>query len=248
MPNVLDPSIPIPSQEYIKFVGGYFTDVAFDFLGYFIQRVGLEPNDKVLDVGCGVGRLAYSLAYYLTPQGGYAGFDIAEKLIKWAQSEITSRFPNFNFQVVNIYNQMYNPEGNVKTLDFIFPHEDKSFELVFLISVFTHLRAKEVRHYLDEISRVLKPGSRCLCTCFLLNPESESAIAKGRGAHKMVHQLEECFTSNPQMPEAAIGYKEPLLLGWMRERGLNVVGKYYGQWCGRNRFTSYQDILVLQKN
>ncbi|MDY7002598.1 MAG: hypothetical protein SWX82_01125 [Cyanobacteriota bacterium] len=68
MPNVLDPSIPIPSQEYIKFVGGHFTDVAFDFLGYYIQRVGLEPQDKVLDVGCGVGRLAYSLAYYLTPQ------------------------------------------------------------------------------------------------------------------------------------------------------------------------------------
>lgn len=248
MPNVLAPSLPIPPQEYIKFVGGHFTDVAFDFLGYFIQRVGLEPPDKVLDVGCGVGRLAYSLAYYLNSQGGYEGFDIAQKLIQWAQSEITSRYTNFNFKVVNIYNQMYNPKGNVKTLDFVFPHPNKSFELVFLISVLTHLRAKEVRHYLDEIARVLKPGGRCLCTCFLLNAESEGAIAKGRGAHKMVHQLEECFTSNPQMPESAIGYKEPLLLGWMRERGLNVVGKYYGQWCARNQFTSYQDFLILQKN
>ena len=87
---------------------------------------------------------------------------------------------------------MYNPKGNVKTLDFVFPHPDKSFELVFLISVFTHLRAKKVRHYLDEISRVLKSGGRCLCTCFLLNAESEAAIAKSRGVHKIVHQLEEC--------------------------------------------------------
>ncbi len=248
MTNVLESSIPTPSQEYIKFVGGHFSDVAFDFLSYFIQRVGLEPGDKVLDVGCGVGRLAYSLAYYLSPQGGYEGFDIAEKLIKWAESEISSRFPNFNFQVVNIYNQMYNPEGKIQSLDFVFPHPDKSFELVFLTSVFTHLRAKEVRHYLDEIARVLKPGGRCLCTCFLLNPESEAAIAKGRGAHKIAHPLEECYTSNLQMPEAAIGYKESLLLGWMRERSLSVVGKYYGQWCARNKFTSYQDFLVLQKN
>lgn len=248
MTNVLEPSIPTPSKEYIKFVGGHFSGVAFDFLGHFIQRVGLEPGDSVLDVGCGVGRLAYSLAYYLSPQGKYEGFDIAEKLIEWARSEISSRLPNFNFQVVDIYNKMYNPQGKINTLDFVFPHPDKSFELIFLTSVFTHLQAKEVRHYLDEISRVLKPGGRCLCTCFLLNPESQAAIAKGRGAHKIVHQLEECFTSNPQMPEAAIGYKEPLLLGWMRERSLSVVGTYYGQWCARNKFTSYQDFLVLQKN
>ena len=50
------------------------------------------------------------------------------------------------------------------------------------------------------------------------------------------------------MPESSIGYQEPLLLGWMEERGLNVVGKYYGHWCGRRQFTSHQDILLLQKS
>ena len=35
-----------------------------------------------------------------------------------------------------------------------------------------------------------------------------------------------CLTSSPKMPESSIGYKEPLLLGWMRERSLSVVGKY----------------------
>ena len=86
---------------------------------------------------------------------------------------------------------MYNPDGNIKTLDFVFPHKDQSFELVFLISIFTHLWAQKAGHYLVQISRVLKPGGRCLCTCFLLNPGSESAIAKGRGAHKIIHQLED---------------------------------------------------------
>ncbi len=248
MASFLEPSLPIPPQEYVKFVGGHFTDVGLNFLGYFIQIVGLEPADKVLDVGCGVGRIAYPLTFYLNSQGGYEGFDIAEKLIEWARSEISSRFPNFNFQVVDIYNKMYNRQGKIKTLDFVFPHPDKSFDLVVLTSVFTHLQAKEVCHYLDEIARVLKPRGRCLCTCFLLNPESEAEMAKNKKATQIVHPLEECFTSSPQMPESSIGYKEPLLLGWMKERGLNVVGKYYGHWCGRRQFTSHQDILVLQKS
>lgn len=248
MTNALESSLPIPPHEYIKFVGGHFTDVGFNFLGYSIQMVGLEPTDKVLDIGCGVGRIAYPLTYYLKEGGGYEGFDISEKLIKWAKSEISLRFPNFNFQVVDIHNKMYNPEGNVQTLDFVFPYQDKSFDWVVLTSVFTHLQAKEVRHYLDEITRVLKPRGRCLCTCFLLNPESEAAMTKNKKARQIVHPLEECFTATPKIPESTIGYKEGLLLGWMQERGLSLAGKYYGHWCGRRKFTSHQDILVLQKS
>lgn len=69
--------------------------------------------DKVLDIGCGVGCIVYFLIYYLKEGGGYEGFDISEKLIKWVKFEISLRFFNFNFQVVDIYNKMYNFEGNV---------------------------------------------------------------------------------------------------------------------------------------
>jgi hypothetical protein len=52
---------------------------------------------------------------------------------------------------------------------------------------------------------------------------------------------------NPEIPEWAVGYEESLLLGWIAERGLTLTGKDYGGWCGRDRFMSYQDILVYQK-
>ncbi|MDY6805899.1 MAG: hypothetical protein SXA11_19130 [Cyanobacteriota bacterium] len=37
MANLLEPCLPIPPQEYIKFVGGHFTDVGLNFLSYLTR-------------------------------------------------------------------------------------------------------------------------------------------------------------------------------------------------------------------
>lgn len=118
----------------------------------------------MLDVGCGSGRMALPLTGYLNSEGRYAGFDISQKAIAWCQEHITSAHPNFQFEVSDIYNSLYNPKGKYQSLDFRFPYPDASFDVVFLTSVFTHMFPPDVEHYLDEISRVLKPGGRCLCT------------------------------------------------------------------------------------
>ena len=244
--TVLNPSLPKPTEEYIALVGSDF-EVSYYFLAYFIQMGGLAPTDRVLDIGCGVGRLAYSLAYYLKRPGSYEGFDIIGSLIDWAQKNITPSFPLFKFRPVNIYNQMYNPTGTVQAVDFIFPYADESFDFIFLTSVFTHMQAQEVQHYLEEINRVLKLGGRCLCTCFLLNEESELAISQGRSTLNISYKLEDCFTNDLAVPESAIGYKEALLLEWMEDSGLEVTGKYYGYWSGRSCFTSMEDIVIVEK-
>src|SRR5262249_5025506 len=120
--------------------------------------------------------------------------------------------------------------------------------LVFLTSVFTHMLAADVRHYLDEFERVLRPGGHCLTTCFLLNEESRAAIAGGRSSMALVHPMADCCTTNCEVPEEAVGFDEGLLLEWIAERGFTLRGRHYGAWCGRSRFTSYQDILVYQKS
>jgi hypothetical protein len=129
--NLLDPTIPPPSEESISSIGGNIK-IAFEFLGYFIQRVGLEPTDNVLDVGCGIGRMAYALAHYLNSETKYEGFDITDKMLQWARQEITPRYPNFKFRLADIYNKLYNPNGIYchgakKTkidihVDFVFAH------------------------------------------------------------------------------------------------------------------------------
>ena len=61
-----------------------------------------------------------------------------------------------------------------------FPCADNSFDLVFLTSVFTHMFAGDVENYLSEISRVLKPGGKCLITWFLLDEVSRKSGEPGQ--------------------------------------------------------------------
>ncbi len=245
--HLMAATIPEPSPEDITMIGGGFLEVGKSFLGHFLQLADLQPDASVLDVGCGVGRMAYILAHYLRPEARYEGFDIIGHLVDWASAEISSRHPNFRFQKADIYNKHYNPTGAYKAAEFRFPYEDESFDFLFLTSVFTHMYGPDVRHYLDEFNRVLKPGGRCLTTCFLLNDESKALVRAKRCTQHLAHPVADCFTSNPKDPEAAIGFEESLLLQWIRERGFELEEKRLGAWCERPNHFSYQDILVYRK-
>lgn len=245
--GVHESAIPRPSEADVDVIGGSYA-TAFEFLAHFVERGGLTPRDRVLDVGCGVGRMAIPLAFYLAPDAPYRGFDIAEKGLAWARDVIGSRFANFEFAKVDIHNEAYNPAGQLRATEFAFPYPDRSFDFVFLTSVFTHLRGAETRHYLDEIARVLDPrGGRCLATAFLLDAESRAGIAAGRSSRNLVHPVDDGFTSDPELPENAIGFDEPLFLSWAEKSGLRLAAKHPGGWCGRDRFASYQDVLVFTK-
>ena len=51
----------------LSFVGaGDFTAIGLEFLRYFQDLGGLRPTDHVLDVGCGIGRMALPLTGYLS--------------------------------------------------------------------------------------------------------------------------------------------------------------------------------------
>ena len=245
--TIVNPTLPLPKTEYMETIGGTFLPVGLEFLSYLIQYADLKPTDHVLDIGCGVGRLAYVLAYYLNPTARYEGFDIINDLIQWTQANITPQFPNFQFQKVNIHNKWYNPDGDVEAKDFIFPYPEASFDVIFLTSVFTHVRGYEISHYFDEIKRVLKPGGRCLFTCFLVNNETQELINSGKSTLELVHDLGDCITNNPEKPENATGFPESVVGSLIGDRGFSLLNKNYGSWCGRRDFTTYQDMLVILK-
>ena len=93
----------------------------------------------------------------------------------------------------------------------------------------------------------MRPGGRCLCTFFLLNPESERLLREGKSSQNLVFPLGEGFTAHPQVPEESIGFPESLVMKWIAERRLEVAAKFDGSWCGRVRSTSYQDMVLLRK-
>ena len=238
----------IPPKS-LSFVGkGDFESTGKEFMKHFVELAGLQPGDRVLDVGCGIGRMAVPLTGYLSPQGGYWGFDIVRRGIDWCQERITPKFGNFRFQHSDVYNKHYNPDGKVQARDYRFPFENDFFDFVFLTSVFTHMVPEDMENYMREIVRVLKPDGKCLVTFLLLNEESADLIRAGKSKYDFAHDMGGYFTTRPTDPEAAIAYEEASVLRRLDLSGLDVVQPVrYGSWCGRARHLSYQDIVVAVK-
>ncbi len=243
-------TLPIPQQNEIDLIGGGdLVSISTHILG-ILKRCDLKNSDHVLEVGCGLGRIAYSLAHFLKPTTKYEGFDIVPSLVERAQSNITSTFPNFNFQHVDLYNGMYNPTGSVLSCHFTFPYPDESFDYVYLTSVFTHMLPDDVKRYLKEIKRVLRPGGKCMTTAFLLNGHSRTLMNQGRGKMIFNHPYGQCVTLDPSVIEGVVAYDQSLFLKWINSTGFKINNIYPGFWCDLGLemdCVSFQDLLLLTK-
>src|SRR5262249_7647866 len=113
----------VPPESMIFVGNGDFEATGSEFLKYFVDFAGLAPSSRVLDVGCGIGRMAAPLTKYLS-SGEYYGFDIVRSGIDWSVENISSKFPNFHFQHANVYNKNYNPDGQTSADVFRFPYSD----------------------------------------------------------------------------------------------------------------------------
>lgn len=236
--------------DAVDLVGeGDFVEIGEEFKGYLIKLSKLEPNQRVLDVGCGIGRIARPLTRYLDESGEYVGFDVVKRGIKWCNRNISSSFENFKFIHVDVYNHSYNAKGTIPAVGFRFPFEDDYFDHVILTSVFTHMVHQEVDAYLGEIARVLKPGGRCLATFFILNAESLAAIDAGSSTLDFRFTLDDlCKVVNKDDPEAAVAYREEIVFDLLERHGLVLgIPIQYGAWSKRSDFLSYQDVVIAEK-
>jgi ubiquinone/menaquinone biosynthesis C-methylase UbiE len=238
----------IPPKSMIFVGDGDFEKTGQEFKRLFIELAGLQPDSRVLDVGCGIGRMAIPLTGYLSAKGEYWGFDIVKKGIDWCQSRVSPKFSNFHFQHSNVYNKYYNSQGKVLAKDFKFPYEDEFFDFVFLTSVFTHMLPSDLENYMGEISRVLKTEGKCLLTFFILNNESENLVQLGHSTLDFRYEIEGCLTTDRKRPEAAIAYNESHIKMLLQKYGLGIVEPiHYGSWCNRSNYLSYQDIVIATK-
>jgi len=219
------------------------------FLTHFTDFGQLQSKDRVLDVGCGIGRMAVALTRYLSSRGEYWGFDIVPSGIYWCQKHIEPQFPNFHFVHADIYNQLYNPKGKESASTFRFPFLDDHFDFIFATSVFTHMRFAEVERYFSEVSRVLRPGGRCLLTFFLLNEESSELIRQEKSELDFHLEVGGDLTIDAQRPERAIAQQELVIRQLLPKNKLQIQEPIqWGRWCGRETFTSFQDMILAIKD
>jgi SAM-dependent methyltransferase len=219
-----------------------------EFMRYYTDLCNLRPDEHVLDVGCGMGRKTIPLTTYLSQAGRYEGLDVNQKGVAWCQREITARFPNFRFQLIDVYSERYNPAGRQAAADYRFPFDDASFDFVILGSVFTHMLPAGVARYLAETARVLKPATaRCLISYFILNEESISLMATAPSAFQFPVRRENHAVEWADRPEHAVAHDESYLRHLYATCGLKIEQIYYGAWCGRRAHLSFQDLVLARK-
>jgi len=232
----------------LRFVGdGDFAAIEREFADHLRAYAGLDPEHRVLDVGCGIGRIAVPLVGYLSGRGAYDGFDIVPRAIRWCTRSITARDPRFRFHLANLRNRAYRPAGGASAASFRFPFADETFDIAVATSLFTHLLPAEAANYLGEIARVLKPGGRCLVTWFLRNEEAERLLREGRSAIPLAHEYGTCLVMDPAVPEAAIAYPQAEVMARYERAGFADVVVHPGSWCGRAQFVSGQDMVIAAR-
>jgi SAM-dependent methyltransferase len=217
--------------------------------GRLLDGLGvLRADARVLDVGCGAGRIARVLATRLRPPGSYDGFDVMADAVAWcAQVYRGARLAvPFRFVHADIANALYNPGGRLRAGRYRFPYDDGAFDLVLATSVFTHLLADTAAHYVAEAARVLAPGGVLFATWFLVRPD---AARSDRALSFRFSAFEggPAFVADPALPEAAVGYER----AWVEAR-LDAAGlasrepPLLGTWAG-TAGTSFQDIVIARR-
>lgn len=105
-----------------------------------VKKYRMLDNSDILDWGCGPARVLRHMPDVASEASSYSGTDYNSKSISWC---------NQNLQGISFSeNQLMPPLS----------YEDEAFDLIYGISIFTHLSEEAHIKWLDELLRVLRKG------------------------------------------------------------------------------------------
>lgn len=156
VPTRSDDRWPLPDAARMRRVHGGAHDNTFRLVGFSnmrkidgllraIGRNGYDDFPRILDWGCGCGRLLRYLTNLPHVQQ-LAGADIDRDNIAWCRANI----PAADYTVLDLH-----PPSKLA---------DQSFDLIIGISIFTHLTDAVQFEWLGELDRVLAPGGILIAT------------------------------------------------------------------------------------
>ena len=149
------PETPIPPPTLIYEVQGYARADFYDAQGRrhaeaiagLIREAGCVDAPAILEWGCGPTRILARLPSALNePKAVYYGCDPHRGAIGWARRA----HPELKLEVSGM-----NPP---------LPYSDGMFDVVYGVSILTHLSESSTQAWTREIARILKPGGLAILT------------------------------------------------------------------------------------
>lgn len=134
-----------------------------------VEHLDLKPGMRVLDAGCGPGRVAIPLAKAVSPTGEVVAIDLQPQMLRRAMDKAeASGLTNINFLEL--------PIGAGKL-------GEAQYDRVLLVTVLGEIPDR--RSALQEIYRALKPGGLLSITEIMFDPHYQSRHAVLRLAGPM---------------------------------------------------------------
>jgi ubiquinone/menaquinone biosynthesis C-methylase UbiE len=128
---------------------------------FIVEHLDLEPGLRVLDAGCGPGRVTLPLAEAVGPEGEVVALDLQQEMLDRVRSEANRRgLENIHFLQAAL------GTGEVK---------EKDFDRVVMVSVLGEI--PQPAEALQEIAAGLKPGGILSITEVIFDPHFQTRKA-----------------------------------------------------------------------
>jgi len=164
-----------------------------------IERAGIRPGHKTLDLGSGTGNPALAAARMVGPQGSVVGVDVADKMLDVARRRAqTMGIDNVEFHVCHA--------GAIPFADDSFDAATSRFCLMFL---------PDVAAALGGVHRALKPGARFTAAVWSAPDKNLSFTL----AMKVLQNFADAPSPDPSAPGPFSLGAPGKLKGYMEEAG-----------------------------
>jgi SAM-dependent methyltransferase len=213
---------------------------------------------RIMELGCGYGKIASISQYFTDPDGEYVGVDITRRCIDFCKRKY-KHLPRTRFFLSgdpnNLYSRLQHDQPDkAQTHGADWPVEPNSVDVFIAVSVWTHLQEEDSYKYMQRVYEVVRPGGVAIITFHLVDEPRKAPrflVDIDENLTEMLqfkHKLPPSgrwFTSDPKVPEIAIAITEETLMDLVK--GKFVMETLLRGSCTGGKDPFVHDVAILRK-